>query len=157
MEWLLINLQTIKAVGYIRRGSLDSHQIVRFPFPGRKALSLIFRSVEWLLIHLQTMKAVGYVRRGSLGSCVFHIKSPQSVTAWVPQSVTRQNLGFALGCVLGRRALSLIVRSVEWLLINLQTIKAVGYIRRGSLDSHQTVRFPYEVASERDGLGGRNP
>ena len=68
VEWLLINLQTIKAVGYIRRGSLDSLQIVRFPFPGRKALSLIFRSVEWVLIHLQTMKAVSYVRKGSLDS-----------------------------------------------------------------------------------------
>ena len=68
VEWLLINLQTIKAVGHIRRGSLDSHQIARFPFPGRKALSLIFRSVEWLLIHLQTMNSVGYVRRGSLDS-----------------------------------------------------------------------------------------
>ena len=71
--------------------------------------------------------------------------------------MTRQNLGFALGCVLGRRALSLIFRSVEWLLINLQTIKVVGYVRRGSLDSHQIMHFPYEIASERDGLGGSNP
>ena len=71
--------------------------------------------------------------------------------------MTRQNLGFALGCVLGRRALSLIFRSVEWLLINLQTIKVVGYVRRGSLDSHRSMHFPYEIASERDGLGGRNP
>ena len=39
----------------------------------------------------------------------------------------------------------------------MQTIKVVGYVRRGSLDSHQIMHFPYEVASERDGLGGRNP
>ena len=73
-------------------------------------------------------------------------------TAW-----SKQFLGFALGCVLGRRALSLIFRFVEWLLIHLRTIKAVGYVRRGSLNSHQVVRFPYEVASERDGVGDRTP
>ena len=40
---------------------------------------------------------------------------------------------------------------------NLQTIKVVGYVRRGSLDSHQIMHSPYEIASERDGLGGSNP
>ena len=69
--------------------------------------------------------------------------------------MTRQNLRFALGYVLGRRALSLIYRSVGGLLVHLRTIKAVGYVR-ASLDSHQIMHFPYEVASERDGLGGRN-
>ena len=35
---------------------------------------------------------------------------------------SKQFLGFALGCVLGRSALSLIFRSVEWLPVHLQTM-----------------------------------
>ena len=61
------------------------------------------------------------------------------MTAWVAAVLDKAKFRVCVGVRSGR------------------TMKAVGYVRRGSLDSHQVVRFPYEVASKLDCVGGRNP
>ena len=61
---------------------------------GRRALSLFFRSVEWLLAHLQTIEAVPWTRTKS---CVFHMKSPQSVTDWVAAMLDKAKFRVCVG------------------------------------------------------------
>ena len=107
---------------------------------GPKGPVIVFQYVESLLAHLQTIEAVPWTRTKS---CVFLMKSPQSATDWEPQCLTRQNLGFPLGYVLGRRALSLLFRSVEWLLAHLETIEAVSWTRTKSCVFH--MKSPQSV------------
>ena len=57
-------------------------------------LSLFFRSVEWLLAHLQTIEAVPWA---PTKSCVFHMKSPQSVTDWVAAMLDKAKFRVCVG------------------------------------------------------------
>ena len=98
----------MKAVSYVRKDSLDSHQIVRFPY---------------------------------------QFKSPQSVTAWVAAIRDKAKFRVCVGVRSGPKG-----RVIDISICGVppdkfaNDYKVVGYIRRGSLDSHQIMHFPYEIA-----------
>ena len=59
------------------------------------------------------------VRAGPTGPVI-------DVPTFSPQTLSKQHLRFALGYVLGRRALPLMLRSVEGLPVHLETCSSVG-------------------------------
>ena len=50
--------------------------------------------MEWLLAHLQTIEAVPWA---PTKSCVFHMKSPQSVTDWVAAMLDKAKFRVCVG------------------------------------------------------------